>query len=103
MLGYQAGIAKFEGIDAQVFGISTDNVPSLKEFAEKNKLSFPLLSDFKNREVAKSYGILIPEYGVANRATFVIDADGKIQHIEEGKGALEPTGAEMACSRLHHK
>src|SRR5689334_17083551 len=103
MLGYQAGIAKFEGMDAQVFGISTDNIPSLKEFAEKNKLAFPLLSDFSKREVAKEYGVLIPDAGVANRATFVIDKDGKIQHIEEGKTAVDPTGAETACSRMHHK
>jgi hypothetical protein len=33
----------------------------------------------------------------------VIDTEGKIQHIEEGSGAIDPTGAETACSRLHHK
>jgi peroxiredoxin len=103
MLAYQAGIAKFEGADTQVFGISTDNTPSQKEFAEKNKLTFPLLSDFSKREVSTEYGVLIPEYGVANRATFVIDKEGRIQQIEEGKTAIDPTGAETACSRLHHK
>jgi hypothetical protein len=41
--------------------------------------------------------------GIANRATFVVDTEGKIQHIEEGSGAIDPTGAETACSRLHHK
>ena len=86
-----------------VFGISTDNVPSQKAFAEKLNLSFPLLSDFANRKVAAAYGVLIPERGFANRATFVIDKEGKIQHIEEGSGAIDPTGAETACSRLHHK
>jgi hypothetical protein len=73
-----------EGAATQVFGISTDNTPSQREFAEKLKLTFPLLSDF------------------ANRATFVIDKQGRIQHIEEGGTALDPTGAETACSRLHH-
>jgi peroxiredoxin len=103
MLAYQAGIAKFEGIDTQVFGISTDNVPSQKEFADKNKLSFPLLSDFSKRQVAKDYGVLFPDRGFANRATFVVDKEGKIQHIEEGSVAIDPTGAETACSRLHKK
>jgi peroxiredoxin len=103
MLAYQAGMAKFEGVDTKVFGISTDNTPSQKEFAAKNNLSFPLLSDFSKREVATAYGILIPSAGVANRATFVIDKEGKIQHIEEGSGAIDPTGAETACSRLAHK
>jgi len=103
MLAYQAGIAKFEGADTQVFAISDDFTPSQKEFAAKNNLTFPLLSDFSKRQVAKDYGILIAELGIANRATFVVDKEGKIQHIEEGSTALDPTGAETACSRLHHK
>jgi alkyl hydroperoxide reductase subunit AhpC len=41
--------------------------------------------------------------GVANRATFVVDIDGLIQHIEEGSAAIDPTGAEAACSRLRKK
>ena len=103
MTAYQAGIAKFEGVDTKVFGVSTDNTPSQKEFAAKLNLSFPILSDFAKREVSKEYGTLIPSAGVSNRATFVIDKEGKIQHIEEGSGAVDPTGAETACSRLHHK
>lgn len=103
MLAYQAGIAKFDDADTQVFGISEDFTPSQKEFAEKLKLSFPLLSDFSKRKVAQEYGILIADLGIANRATFVVDKEGKIQYIEEGKTALDSTGAETACSRLHHK
>ena len=64
--------------DAQVLGISEDFTPSQKEFAEKNKLTFPLLSDFSKRQVAKDYGVLIPDVGIANRATFVVDKEGKI-------------------------
>ena len=100
MLAYQSGLAKFEGMNAQVFGISTDNVPSLKEFSEKLQLKFPLMSDFAKREVSAKYGVLMADRGVANRATFVIDKDGVIRHIEEGSIALDPTGAELACTRL---
>lgn len=103
MLAYQAGIAKFEGNDTKVFGISTDNTPSQKEFATKVNASFPLLSDFAKREVSKAYGVLIEGAGMANRATFVIDKDGRIAHIEEGTSALDPSGADLACSRLAHK
>jgi len=103
MLAYGAGLPKFDAIDTQVFGVSTDNTPSLKEFADKLKISVTLLSDFAKREVAKSYGVLIAERGLANRATFVIDKEGKIQHIEEGSGAVDISGAENACSRLHRK
>jgi mycoredoxin-dependent peroxiredoxin len=104
MTAYQSGIAKFEGMETKVFGISTDNVPTLKHWAETElKLSFPLLSDFAKREVAQKYGVLMADRGIANRATFVIDMDGKIQHIEEGSAAIDPTGAETACQRIKKK
>jgi peroxiredoxin len=103
MLAYQAGIAKFEGNDVKVFGISTDNKPSQQEFAKKVNASFPMLSDFATRSVAKAYGVLIEQAGMANRATFVVDKEGKIVHIEEGTSALDPSGADLACSRLAHR
>ncbi len=102
-MAYQAGIAKFEGQQVKVFGISTDNTFSQKEFAAKLNLSLPLLSDFADRAVSKEYGVLIPQAGVANRATFIVDEDGKIASIEEGNSAIDPSGAETACSRLAHK
>jgi peroxiredoxin len=103
MLAYQAGIAKFEGVETKVFAISTDNTPSLKVFAQQVKATFPMLSDFADRHVASAYGILIKQMGFANRATFVVDRDGKIQSIEEGSSALDPSGAEKTCSLIFHK
>ncbi len=102
-MAYQAGIAKFSDTDTKVFGISTDNTPSQREFAAKNNITVPFLSDFAKREVSKAYGVLIESAGVANRATFVIDKDGKILHIEEGNSAIDPTGAAEACSRAAHR
>ena len=96
-------MAKFEEADTKVFGISTDNVPSQREFAAKNNLKFPLLSDFAKRQTAAAYGVLIPDAGMANRATFVVDKEGKINYIEEGNTAIDPTGAATACSRSAHK
>lgn len=103
MLAYQSGMAKFEGVESKVFGISTDNTPSQQAFAKQLNLTFPLLSDFAKREVAAKYGVLLPERGFANRATFVVGRDGKIVHIEEGSTAIDPTGAETACNRLAHR
>jgi thioredoxin-dependent peroxiredoxin len=103
MLAYQAGIAKFDASETKVLGISTDNTPSQKEFAAKNNVQFPLLSDFSKRQVSADYGVLLPDVGVANRSTFVIDKEGKIVYIEQGNTAIDPTGAETACSRAAHK
>ncbi len=103
MTAYGSDLAKFETADTQVFGVSTDNSPSQKKFAESVNATFPMLSDFTKREVSKDYGVLMADRGIANRATFVIDKDGKIQHIEEGSAAVDITGAMNACSRLSHK
>jgi len=103
MQAYQLGLDKFEGTEAQVFGVSTDNTPSQRKFAEELKVTFPMLSDFATRSVSKEYGILMADRGIANRATFVIDRDGKIQHIEEGSVAVDISGAATACSRLSKK
>lgn len=101
MTAYQAGIAKFEAAGATVLGISTDNRPSQGHWAkEVLKISFPLASDFSERKVSEAYGVLVKPAGIANRATFVIDGEGKIQHIEEGSAALNPDGAALACSRI---
>jgi len=64
--------------------------------------SYPILSDHM-RKVSEQYGILITQMGVANRATFVVDKDGKIANIEEGSAAIDTAGADAACSRLAHK
>jgi peroxiredoxin len=94
---------KFAASETKVFGISTDNTPSQTEFAAKNNVTFPLLSDFAKRQVSAAYGVLIPDVGMANRSTFVVDKEGKISYIQEGNEAIDPTGADTACSRLAHK
>jgi peroxiredoxin len=76
MSGYQANITKFEGADTDVFGISTDNTPSQAEFARKLSVSsFVMLSDFAQRKVTAADGVLMPDPGIANRATFTRTAD----------------------------
>jgi glutaredoxin-dependent peroxiredoxin len=70
-------------LKGDVVGISVDAPFAQKEFAEKYKLTFPLLCDFK-REVVKKYGVVWPNlggvegYDVANRSIFVVDDHGKI-------------------------
>ena len=65
-------------------------------------LTFPLLSDMQ-REVSKQYGILNDKNTFANRTTFVIDKEGKIQQIIEGGSAIDPTSAVEMCLKLKNK
>jgi peroxiredoxin (alkyl hydroperoxide reductase subunit C) len=99
---YQADIAKFESSDTQVFGLSVDSVPANRVFAKQIGVTFPLLSDFK-RTVVKDYGVFNEDQGFGNRATFVIDKEGIIQRIDEGREALDPSSAAEACNILTHK
>lgn len=102
MKAYQADIAKFEGTNTQIFGISVDSIPANKRFAQDIGVTFPLLSDFK-RTVVKDYGIFNEAQGFGNRATFVIDTEGIIKHIDEGNVAIDPTSAYDTCNVLTHK
>ena len=52
------------------------------------------------REVTKNYGVLNDEAQFASRTTFVVDKDGKIQHIQEGSGAIDPTDAIDICTDI---
>ena len=76
----------YEGLNAQVLGISVDSPFTLAKFKEENNYQFPLLSDF-NKEVSKAYGAQYEEFafnlkGVAKRSAFVLDADHKIIYAE---------------------
>ena len=103
MQAYQADIAKFEAAKTKVFGISMDAAPSLKAFAESIKVtSVPMLSDW-NRTTTKAYGLFNEANGYGRRATFVIDREGKIQHVEAGGTAIDPTGAFQVCDLLEKK
>jgi peroxiredoxin len=99
---YQADIAKFEETETQILGVSVDSPYANKRFAEDLGVTFPLLSDFK-RTASKDYGVLNEEGGFATRATFVVDKEGIIRHIEQGSTAIDPTGAYQACSMLKKK
>ena len=79
-----------------------DSSPSNKAFAEKIGVKFPLLSDWK-RNVTKEYGLYNDASGYGNRATFVIDKNGVIQHVESGRTAIDPSGAYEACDLLQKK
>src|SRR5687767_12260218 len=76
-------LAEYTGAGVKVFAISTDPVFSLKAFREKEGFDFPLLSDFwPHGAAAQAYGAFNEKAGMALRATFLIDADGKIGFTE---------------------
>lgn len=83
MCEFRDMLSEFNDMGAQVLGLSVDSRFSLNEFAEKNQLTFPLLSDF-NKEVGQAYGNLYEDFlgmkGVHKRSIFVVDRDGTVKY-----------------------
>lgn len=79
-------IASYQGLNAQVLGVSVDSPFTLAKFREEQQLNFPLLSDF-NKEAIAAYDCSYETFvaglqGVAKRSAFVIDAQGIVRYAE---------------------
>jgi len=83
--GFRDSIFAFKKINAQILGVSLDDVESHLKFAENHGLPFPLLADIEG-EAAEAYGVKTKRFGMtlAKRQTFLISPDGTLaKHYEE--------------------
>jgi len=84
--GVRDHAAEYDEIDARVIGISPDPVTAVRKFADKYDLGFTLLAD-EDHAVADAYGtwgeksMYGKTYMGVQRATFIIDADGRIAKV----------------------
>jgi peroxiredoxin len=77
---YNELLPEFYEFDAQIIGISVDGIWSHVAFSKDRKFRTPLLADFEPKgAVARSYGVYNETTGEAERALFVIDAEGVIR------------------------
>ncbi len=80
--------ADYDAAGAKVIGVSPDTTTAVAKFAAKFNLDFTLLADVDHK-VAEKYGTWVEKsmygkkYMGVQRATFVIDADGKIASVIE--------------------
>jgi glutaredoxin-dependent peroxiredoxin len=83
---FRDSMARLINLNAEVISISINDPFSNKAFAEKNRLPYPILSDYK-REVIKRYGIEsenfagLNGYVVAKRSIFLLDEKGIIRYL----------------------
>ena len=76
-------LKSFEGLNAQVLGISVDSTWSHKAFAEKMGVSYPLLADFHPRgAVSSQFGLYLSDIGITNRATVIVDKQGVVRYVQ---------------------
>jgi len=67
-------------LDAEVIGVSGQNVESHKSFATHHGLPFILLSDQDN-DVRELYGVPSSMGIIPGRVTYIIDKKGMVRHI----------------------
>ena len=77
---------EFQGIGAEIVGISTDSVYSHRAWIQTPRdkngvegLKYPLAADMGGN-VSREYGVLIEDKGIALRGLFVIDPEGVLRY-----------------------
>ena len=83
---YNDELEKFTDLNAQVLGISAQDVSSHTAFSGKHGFAFPLLAD-TDKTVAGLYGTLGP-IGFPRRSVFIIDADGVVRYAHRAIAGL---------------
>ncbi len=86
MCDVSQGLSAYADLGATIYAISIDSPFSQDAWAQKEKITIPLLSDL-NKKTAEAYGVLLPDlagFGAASaRAAFVIDKQGVIKYSEQ--------------------
>lgn len=87
IIAFSDRIQDFRAINTEVVGVSTDshfshlawiNMP--RKDGGLGGLKYPLLSDF-NKSIARDYGVLVENAGLALRGLFIIDPNGVVRQV----------------------
>ncbi|MBI4063571.1 MAG: peroxiredoxin [Elusimicrobia bacterium] len=74
-------IGQYTQAGAEVLGISVDSTWTLKAWAKQLNFKHKLLSDF-SREVSKKYGLFLADKNISQRATVIVDKQGKVTWVK---------------------
>jgi peroxiredoxin len=82
---FRDSMEALNGLNAQVLAVSVDAPFANAAFAQRNQLTFPVLSDYA-REATEAYGVALqnfagmPGYTASQRAVFVVNEEGAISY-----------------------
>ncbi|MFZ1221211.1 MAG: redoxin domain-containing protein [Chthoniobacterales bacterium] len=97
MCGASSELQQYTDLNASVYGISGDNPFAQEAWAQKEKITVPLLSDYEHK-VAKEYDVMYESFlpqinlgmgGVPKRSAFIVDRNGVIQYAESNDDAKQ--------------
>jgi peroxiredoxin (alkyl hydroperoxide reductase subunit C) len=90
--------AEFKKLGVEIYSVSTDTHFTHKAWHDSSetigKLQYPMIADPTLR-ISRNFDVLIEEAGLAERGTFVVDPDGKIQIVEINAGNIGRNAEEL--------
>ncbi|GMT98478.1 hypothetical protein KH5H1_25970 [Corallococcus caeni] len=96
LTAYRDRYKDIEQVQGQVLAFSTDDAETLTRFKTELKAPFAFIPD-PDGKVVGAYDVKMPVLTVSKRYTFVVGEDRKVLKVDEGKDAIDPTGAIVAC------
>ncbi|RQO72791.1 peroxiredoxin [Aquitalea sp. FJL05] len=90
--------AEFSKLGVEIYSVSTDTHFTHKAWHDSSetigKINYPMIGD-PTGIISRNFGVMIEEAGLAERGTFVIDPQGKIQIIEINAGGIGRDASEL--------
>jgi peroxiredoxin (alkyl hydroperoxide reductase subunit C) len=90
--------AEFQRMGVEIYAVSTDTHFTHKAWHDTSetigKIRYPMIGD-PTGTITRNFGVMIEEAGLAERGTFVIDPEGKIQIIEINAGGIGRDASEL--------
>ncbi|MCB6182870.1 peroxiredoxin [Leeia sp. TBRC 13508] len=89
---------EFQKLGVEIYSVSTDTHFTHKAWHDTSdtigKIKYPMLGD-PTQQISRNFGVLIEEAGLADRGTFVIDPEGRIQIVEINAGGVGRDASEL--------
>ncbi|MBL8444415.1 MAG: peroxiredoxin [Zoogloeaceae bacterium] len=83
--------AAFQKLGVEIYAVSTDTHFTHKAWHDTSetigKIKYPMIGD-PTGAITRNFGVMIEEAGLAERGTFVIDPQGKVQIVEINAGGI---------------
>jgi peroxiredoxin Q/BCP len=79
---FRDNISQIRNLGAEIFGVSTDRVPTLVKFKKQHNINFVLLAD-PDLKAVKAYGTKMPLLKISRRWTFIIDPNFRIASTDK--------------------
>ena len=90
--------AEFQKMGVEIYGVSTDTHFTHKAWHDTSetigKIKYPMVGD-PTGTITRNFGVMIEEAGLADRGTFVMDPQGKIQIVEINAGGIGRNAEEL--------